>query len=178
MPSIEISETAFEYLRKHAVPLSDTSVTVLDRLLTEHERLTRVSSANSRELEMRFSGKNLPSVKFTSIQSAKINSLPVKKRSWNHILEDVISASVSQGATGAEVRHILQANTKDGEHAENGYRFVPSAGFSFQGLEANRVCKNLALLSERYDVKIDIEVRWEEDERAAFPMQTAQIVMP
>jgi hypothetical protein len=178
MPNIEVSETAMAYLKKLAEPLVDTTVTVLDRVLAEHSILLVSPDLKASALEMRFAGNDLPSVKFTTILSAKVAQKPTSHNSWNHILEDLISACVKQGASVAEVKSLLQANTLEGQHSENGYRFVPSAGFSFQGLEANRVCRNLAKLSEYYGVALDIEIRWQNDEKAAFPQQTARIVLP
>ena len=178
MPKIEVSDAALAYLKKHAEPLVDSTVSVLDRLLAEHATLASSPGDPSSSLEMRFSGKDLPSVKFTTILFAKIGGKPVSQKSWNHILEDLIAACVVSGADAGEVQSLLQANTLDGNHSENGYRFVPAAGFSFQGIEANRVCRNLATLAERYNVSLDIEVRWQDEEKAAFPKQLARIVLP
>jgi hypothetical protein len=177
MPTIDVSDFALAYLKQHAEPLVDTTVSVLDRVLSEHANLAaarRVAPA----LEMRFSGGDLPSVKFTTILAAKVAGKVASQKYWNNILEDVIAACVAGGAEADAVEALLQANTMPGNHSDNGYRHVPAAGFSFQGMEANRVCKNLASLAKRYNVSIDIEVRWQDEDKAAFPNQTARIVLP
>lgn len=178
MPTIEVSDKAMEYLKRHAEPLVDTSISVLDRILTEHAELKGSLPSNDNILEMRFAGGNLPSVKFTTITSAKVAGKNVTQRSWNHILEDLITACMNADADAGDVRSLLQANTADGPQSDNGYRYVPSAGFSFQGLEANRVCRNLAILSERFGIALEIDVRWQDEEKAAFPKQSARIVLP
>ena len=177
MPVIDVSEYALSYLKQHAEPLVDTTVSVLDRILSEHANLVATQEATP-SLEMRFSGKDLPSVKFTTIVAAKVAGKLASQKYWNNILEDLIAACVVAGAEPSELEALIRANTMPGNHSENGYRHVPAAGFSFQGLEANRVCKNLAILSERYKVSIDIEVRWQDEDKAAFPNQTARIVLP
>lgn len=177
MPNIEVSDSALSYLKQRAEPLVDTTVTVLDRLLDEHAAFVASQNAAT-SLEMRFSGQELPSVKFTTIVAAKVAGKPATQKYWNNILEDVIAACVIGGGNASEVQAILQANTLPGNHGDNGYRFVPAAGFSFQGLEANRVCRNIASLAERYKVRVDIEIRWQEEEKAAFPNQTARIILP
>lgn len=177
MPNIDVSDYALGYLKQRAEPLVDTTVSVLDRILTEHASLVAAQQAVP-SLEMRFSGKDLPSVKFTTVLAAKIAGKPASQKYWNNILEDLITACVAGGAEPGDVKSLLQANTMPGNQSENGYRYVPAAGFSFQGLEANRVCKNLAALSARYKVSIDIELRWQDEEKAAFPNQTARIVLP
>ena len=178
MPQIEISEAALAYLKKHAEPLTDTTISVLDRILREHADLSSKAIEEVTQLEMRFRGDNLPSVKFTTILSAKIAGKPASQKYWNNILEDLIAACIGRGASAADIRAVLQANVLDGNQNENGYRFVPAAGFSFQGLEANRVCKNLAMLCERFGVSVDIDIRWQDDDKAAFPNQSARIVLP
>lgn len=178
MPNIEVSDSALAYLKQYAEPLVDTTVSVLDRILAEHAKLKGHAPSGAPAIEMRFSGTNLPSVKFTTILSAKVARKPVAHKSWNHILEDVITACVQTGADVAEVRSLMHANTMDGQQSDNGYRYVSAAGFSFQGLEANRVCKNLTILSERFSIALEIEVRWQDEEKAAFPQQTARIVLP
>lgn len=178
MPSIEVSDAAMTYLKQHAEPLVDTTVSVLDRIIAEHAKLKAQSPSGASTLEMRFSGANLPSVKFTNILAAKVAGKPVAQKSWNHILEELIAACVQAGAEATEIRALLHANTMNGQQSDNGYRFVPAAGFSFQGIEANRVCKNLMILSERFGIALEIEVRWQDDEKAAFPQQTARIVLP
>ncbi|MBE0554008.1 MAG: hypothetical protein IH625_09995 [Rhodobacteraceae bacterium] len=177
MPTINVSDFALNYLKHHAEPLVDTTVSVLDRILSEHESL-KASKQSATTLEMRFGGKELPSVKFTTILSAKVAGKPASQRYWNNILEDMIAACVARGAEPSDVQSLLQANVMQGNHAENGYRYVPTAGFSFQGLEANRICRNLAALAERYQVPLDIELRWQDDDKAAFPNQTARIILP
>jgi hypothetical protein len=178
MPKIDISESAFLYLKSLAEPLTDTTVTVLDRIIAEHLCGATSNQGVSKGIEMRFGIDDLPSVKFTSIISAKVADKPVSQKYWNNILEHLISSCVATGAEAEQVRASLQANTTDGNQYENGYRFVPSAGFSFQGLEANRVCRNIAILAGRYGVSVDIAVRWQDNEKAAFPNREARLVMP
>lgn len=177
MPTIEVSDFALNYLKQYAEPLVDTTVSVLDRILSEHEILV-ASKKSATSLEMRFEGKELPSVKFTTVISAKVAGKPASQKYWNNILEDLIAACVAAGAEPSDVKALLQANIMQGNHSENGYRYVPAAGFSFQGLEANRVCRNLVTLAVTYKVSVDIEVRWQDEEKAAFPNQTARIVLP
>ena len=70
------------------------------------------------------------------------------------------------------------ANVSPGRHITNGFRYVPSAGFSFQGLEANRACKNVMALAEKFGVKVEVDVKWQENEDAAFPNQSTKLVFP
>mmetsp|Transcript_22399 Transcript_22399/g.35991 ORF Transcript_22399/g.35991 Transcript_22399/m.35991 type:complete len:179 (-) Transcript_22399:2783-3319(-) len=178
MPMIEVSDAALEYLKSKAEPLVDTTTSVLDRILTEHKSFSAGADQAEAALEMRFKGSNLPSVKFTKLLSATIAGRPIPQKSWNHVLEAAIEAAIQNGASAKAIQATLQANVKPGRHDENGYRYVPCAGFSFQGLEANRVCKNLASLAESFKISLDIFFEWLDDPKAAYPKQQATIVLP
>lgn len=181
MPQIEVSETAFEYLKSIAIPLTDTTVTVVDKLIERVRSLESVTGPQPdrapKKLHLQFAGEEVPSVKFGVVMAAKVDGKPVKKY-WNSVLEALIARCVQAGHSTEEVRLTLNANTLDGAVEEGGYRYVQEAGFSFQGLEANRVCKNIALLCERYDIPVEIEIRWQDVEEAAFPNQSARLVFP
>lgn len=181
MPQIEVSDTAFEYLKSVAVPLSDTTVTVVDKLI---ERIKALESMQSqapekamKKLHLQFAGADVPSVKFGVVIAAKVDGKPVKKY-WNSVLEALIASCVQMGHSADEVRMTLSANTLDGAVEDGGYRYVKDAGFSFQGLEANRVCKNIGLLCERYEVPVEVEIKWQDVEEAAFPNQSARLIFP
>ena len=178
MPTIEISQFAFEYLKSVAVPLVDTTVSVFDRIVQEHGG--QLNSAKKPEIgmEMHFGPANLPSVKFTTISAATVSGKPVGQKYWNNILEDMISACSALGAKSSDLKDALAANLMDGDHNENGYRYVQAAGFSFQGLEANRACKNIVSLAVKFKVPVEIMVHWPDNESVKYPNTTARLIFP
>ena len=179
MPSIEVSQSAFDYLKSIAVPLVDTTISVFDRVISEHRmhRPTAVGAVGG--MEVQFGPKDLPSVKFTSIEAATIDGHSASKTNWNTILEDTIAACVAKGVSSSDVKQSLFAQVIDGnQQSRNGFRFIRTAGFSFQGLEAERACKNIVLLAVKFDISVEITVRWQENEEAQFPGQRARLSFP
>jgi hypothetical protein len=176
MPSIEISDSAFNYLKERAEPLTDTTVTVFDKIVSEHKNLCGMPKHDEVSAANVYGYADCPSVKFTSVLSAKIASKPASQNYWNNILEDVIAACVKNGADAVKVRASMNAKVKMGAHVENGYRYVPAAGFSFQGLEAVRACRNILTLAEKFAVALDIRFRWQDNEAAAFPNKTGRLI--
>lgn len=177
MPSIEISDAAMAFLQARAIPLIDDTVSVVDRLIEEHQALEKSTQAPMAK-ELSFNVSSTPSVKFTSVLSAIVDGKKASQNKWNSILEVVITACSEKGAQPDEITGVMAANIHSGEHHENGYRYVPVVGFSFQGLEANRAFKNISALVQAFEIPLRISIRWQEKERAAYPNTQAEIIYP
>ena len=178
MPMIEISDDAMSYMGTLAKPFEDTTVSVFDRIVAEHRELKGDRRVADKEPEMRFGSEDFPSVQFTTVTSGKVAGKPVSQKYWNNILSDMIAACVRSAGSSRKVQNRLIGNTVAGRKSDNGYRYVPEADFSFQGMEAKRACKNIALLAEAFDVSVDISFRWQDNEKAQFPNRIARIVLP
>lgn len=177
MPNIEISDDAMAFLQSRAVPLQDTTVTVVDKIIRRLKELEEVSN-NSACKTLSFKMDAMPSVKFTSILGASVDGQKAPQSYWNNILEDVIKACINHGHSATDIKAHMAANIHMGKYQENGYRYVPAADFSFQGMEANRVFKNIAALAAAFDIPVKINIRWQDNEQAAYPNALAEIVYP
>jgi hypothetical protein len=183
MKTIEISDEAFNYLQVRAIPLQDTTVSVLDRLVEEHksfgnQEIKSAVESNGARLDMSFGVANLPNVSFTTIDAATISGQSVKKCYWNDILADMILAAIKVGASKDKVKAILSAQIREGQHSDNGYRHVAGADFSFQGVDAERACKNIAALSKAFGIAVSIKLRWQSSPKAQFAGQVGHLVLP
>jgi len=183
MKTIDISDDAFDFLQGMAVPLEDSTVSVLDRLIAEHRNLTLRPGQNSTSpevarLDMSFNIGNLPNVSFTTLISAKLKGQPTAKLYWNDILEEMIGLACKSGASPNQLKASLSLQIREGHHDDNGYRHVPEAGLSFQGVDAVRACKNIATLSKEFDIPVLIELRWQQNPKAQFAGQTGRLVFP
>ncbi|QBY00837.1 hypothetical protein E2K80_08950 [Rhodophyticola sp. CCM32] len=183
MKSVKISNEAYTYLQSLAVPFEDTTSTVLDKILDEHKEAYKPQLVSNLQLQsptgvtMKFGVNDLPNVSFTDIISGSIIDQPVKKRYWNDVLEEIIVLAVSKSSK-LDVEAALTLNTVDGEKSLNGYRFVPSAGFSFQGVDAVRACKNISSLSKAFSIPVTLELKWQEKPKAQFAGKTAILELP
>jgi hypothetical protein len=177
LPNIEVSQTAFDYLQSLAVPLVDTTITTIDRIVNEHKKFASLSGpANS--AGMIFGVTNLPSVRFTSVVSATIAGKPASKNFWNNMLEDMISACVTKGCLVQDIKAVLNVNMQDGQSKNDSFRYVPAAKFSFQGTDAVRACRNIIALATKFEVATNIEVQWQDNPEAELPNQIARLVFP
>ena len=177
MPEITISDAALAFLKSRAVPLEDTTTTVMDKLIADFRKLADASGGKNGK-GLHFDLHSVPSVKFTSINSASIAGQPASQNYWNNILEDVIAACAGKGIKRKEIIDSMSAKCQLGKHIEGGFRYVEAADLSFQGLEANRAYKNIVLLAEKFEISIDIALYWQDNQDAALPNMSATIVYP
>ncbi|MDU8930000.1 hypothetical protein RXV86_21655 [Alisedimentitalea sp. MJ-SS2] len=182
MKTIEISRTAYSYLKELAVPFEDTPAIVLDRIIAEHSALKSEHPSKSQthseaSLKLNFGLEDTPNVSFTTISLAHINGRATKAHYWNDILEEllVIASSV---AKMEELDKMLNLQFVHGSRVENGYRPVESAGFSFQGVDANRACKSIAILSKTFDIPVTLDISWQHNSKAQYPGQSGTINLP
>ena len=183
MPNIEISEKSFEYLKSIAEPLVDTTLSVFDRIIKDHRAITALPVSEKAEPVLAIGVGNMPSVKFASVSNSKVAGNNVTKHGWNYTLVELISASILKGISQNDVRRALEANIIVGEPNEDevkkGYKYSPNnADFVFQGLDAERACKNIILLSTQFDIPIEIGFRWGPQARSGFANKAAKLTLP
>ena len=182
MPKIEISQNAFDYLKQKAEPLVDSSVTVLDRIIEEHKASHTPNSNLGTSMDLQFGIADMPSVKYTQITSASVGNEAIIKKQWNHILSTLISKCIDAGNNTNIVISTLEANTINGapnhDESKKGYRFVEKANSSFQGLEANRALKNIALLCQKFQIPVEISIFWPDNGATIHPNKNAKIKFP
>src|SRR5208282_6675972 len=95
MPSIQIPDSLFERLQKLAVPLVDTPVTVLERLITVYEvHMTPVSQVAARpepaekpnpKSQQELEPSTVPSLRHTRVIAAEFAGR--KADAWNNLMQ-------------------------------------------------------------------------------------------
>lgn len=177
MPSVEISEKAFAFLKENAEPLVDTVATTLDRLLEELAAFRGSKSNKSSDAVggMKFGLKDYPNVTHTKFLSASVNGTPLAKKDWNHLLAATMDAAAESGKTKAEVLSCAPVNIVESTAYQYSYYAVKGLGLSFQGVDAKRACAFIAALASLAGIKISARVQWYAKEGAAFPGEQADI---
>jgi len=182
MVKIEISDSALDYLKSLAKPLEDTTVTVFDRIVREHQAKQASEIPGKANTTLSFGIADMPDVTFTTISKATINNSPLIKKDWNTVLAKLIEICVKEEGNLNNLISLLDANIipsePDEDSKKKGFRYVPKAKLSFQGLDAIRACRNIMILSQNYSVPVDLTIKWSSSEKADFPGKTAIITLP
>jgi len=178
VPTIEISVNAFNYLKELAEPFIDTPATVLDRIIGEHGRTRGKGAALGAPAIApadRYTSADVPEMRFTKIETVEVEGLIADITKWNDLVEHIVMTCLQKGFDSEEVRRKLDANTMKGAEKSAGFRFIEQAGFSFQGLDAQRACEAALRLAKAFGIALKIRFRWRDTAKAHRPGAAALI---
>ena len=178
MPDITIEQSTFERLQQHARPLVDTPDSVIVRAL---DALDQSARSQERSVGVMEYGPDapLPDVKHTRILAASINGRSVMARAnWNNVLRLMLIRAKEHYGHFEELRRRCAVNIvphmKDGD----GYRHLPQAGISYQGVNANAAANAMVALAKDIGATLDVDFKWRDKEQAAHPGERGRIHVP
>ena len=185
MPTtVVLPDALTKKMQSVAIPLQDTYVTVIDRAvdaLIEKMKSgtpsTPPSATQSTGGTVPYPADAPPSLTFTKPIMANLDGDPVSKQElyWNLLLFKAIGLAASK-LKGPQLRQALMVNCRDGKDESSGFRYIPEAGLSVQGADANTAWKATIHLIKAARMNIDVTFRWDTKEGAAHPGQVGRMV--
>jgi len=183
-PSVEISPITFKRLQAHAVPLVDDIESVMNRVLDYYEARSGIPSPVS-EPKRRDNSRDFPPSAPPDLTHTKISEVEFCDRllehsqlNWNSLLVAVIEEAKSMVKSSSEFKRLVIVNYVDREKSDEGYRFLPRAGISVQGQDANKSWKAVYHIVKQLGLQINVTFTWRQKEGAAFPGVTGRFSMP
>jgi hypothetical protein len=187
MPAIEIPDSLFARLQKLAVPLVDTPVTVIERLLCSYEAQTGQAVATGEPPESRegrkpqphseFEPRTVPSLRHTRILAAEFAGR--KADGWNNLVPVAHIEAVRRLGSAEAVRRISTAKMILGrassDRAKAGYRYVAEINACIQNVDAEHSWSNTFRLAKALKVSVEVEFEWLQKSDAAHPGKTARL---
>lgn len=183
-PSVELSSSTFGRLQKHAIPLVDTIDSVISRMIDAYEQEEDASNGP-------LQGENLtkarlfnpdapPDLTHTKILAVTFCGRPLGhgQDNWNGVLNAAASEAKARATSSDELRKLIIVNYVDGSKQDEGYRFLPDAGISLQGQNANDAWRAASHIAQRLGCELSVRFVWREKEGAAFPGVTGQFSLP
>jgi hypothetical protein len=171
---IEIETADFDRLKALAEPFVDTPATVVRRLLDSYSAGAKLEP---KPVLYRKKFSEVPPLTFSKLLDGRIGSQSPDKFTWDAMLVLALTTGKRQLNDFESLRRVSGANLVDGRKEDDGYKYLPSQSFSYQGVSAedamrivNRICKSLGLAWE-------IEFEWRDKEGAFLPGQRAKITM-
>jgi len=176
-PVIRIPDSLFARLQKHAKPLVDTPVTVIERAvdaLDELERRPRTRAAGRRERDndelpaaKSYNPNRPPDLTHAKLLNAEFNGKPATN--WNDLVEVAHRHASGRFKTYDALRAATKSNIVRGERTDSGFRFVPDLDVSIQGIDADIAWRNALHLAQQLNVSIRVEFEWRNKPGAAKP---------
>ncbi len=188
MLSIEIPDSLFARLQKLAVPLVDTPVTVIERLLSGYESQAAQAGASGVKPEQQegrrpqpgseFEPGTVPGLRHTRIIAAEFAGR--KADGWNNLVHVVYIEAVRRLGSVEAVRRISTAKMMLGrassERAKAGYGYVAEISACIQNVDAVHAWSNAFCLAKALRVPVEVEFEWLQKSEAAHPRKTARLV--
>ena len=178
MPQISISQALYEKIKGLAEPFVDTPESVVERCVDFYASSDGAAKAGAGATTgggaptLSFSGDNPPDLTFTRILSVKLDGVALNKSSlyWNTLMYDVVARAANKLKSTEKLKQLILVNYVDGEgNAKLGYRFVPVAGLSVQGQDANAAWKTIFHIVKALGFTIDVVFMWENKDKALHP---------
>lgn len=178
-PTITLSDETFSKLQKLAKPFVDTPESViLDLADAELKRRSGSGGGNGRYRGRDDQIRHLDpdahdNLTHTRLLSATVDGHPIHRPKWNGVL-DYLHVLARQRFENFElVRRATGANVREGRYEESGYRYIPEADLSIQGVDANDGWDHSLRLARALEIPLEVRFEWREKEGAAHPGETA-----
>lgn len=182
MRTIPIEDATFSRLQNHGEPFVDTIDMVINRALDalDANREGKTSSSQAGTVvvgstkhwqgQEEFDPSATPNLAFTTVRSAAVDGrvLPNSESYWNSILIEVVRLAAKKLETRA-IMDLLLANHIDGQKEDGGYKFIPEAGLSIQGQDANGAWKATYYLASAIGASVEVSFVWQNTPKAARP---------
>ena len=177
MPEVTISRKAYDYLAEQAKPFVDTPGSVLDRILFNgSENECSITSSEQDGGDLMFSDGRWPSLTFASVVEATIDGSRTHADDWNGILEEMLSESLSNHEESIVLDNV-RMQIEEGANGAKGFRPIKGTDFSFQGLSAERAWQNIRILSDLFEIPVEIVVHWKTHPRAHYPGRRGRLIL-
>jgi hypothetical protein len=170
---IEIPDSLFQRLQKHAVPLEDTTASVIERLV-DHLEAKPNGLVKGKQSEVGFPDHVIkkfnpirPPDLFHTRSRGTLDSSTFSN--WNDLVRVAHIAAFAKAKTFEVLKTVTQAQIRKGSHSDSGYHFLPEIGISIQGVDANHAWMYSLRLAQYLKVPLQALVEWRNNEKAAHP---------
>ena len=171
--TLEIPDRLYKRMQKHAEPLVDTPLSVIERWADHFERTTNGSMPPkvAEQPAIQYGAKKLdpfhpPDLFHTRVRGS-FGATPFSN--WNDLVRIAHIAAFKKAGSFDKLRHITHAQIARGERSDSGYKFVDEIGVSIQGVDANHAWDHALRLAKYLREPIEALVEWRHNPKAAHP---------
>jgi hypothetical protein len=112
-------------------------------------------------------------LKHTRLISATVDGQPLHRPKWNGVMNHVHILGRKRLSSFDALERASGANIRAGKYEEDGYKYLPEADLSIQGVDANLAWSHALRLARALRIPIEVTLEWRDKDGAARPGQTA-----
>ncbi len=177
MKMIEIDQADFMRLQKIAVPLVDTPATAFSRVLDYYEEGNRAPSvaaaSNVEDSIMTFGIEDIPPMTHTKLLNGRFNDRIPEKINWDGLVRLALVSTIDSSGSSKDLHRLSGANVVYGGKNTEGYKYVPSHDFSYQGVSAVGAVEIVVRCAKALGCSGHIEFEWRNKPNAHHPGKRA-----
>ncbi|MBA3896380.1 MAG: hypothetical protein H0X36_04430 [Sphingomonadaceae bacterium] len=171
--NVEMPDDLFARLQRHAVPLVDTSITVITRALDALEAANEepVDEDEGQGSVRTFNPAAPPNIAHTTVRSARVagEKLARSECYWNQILFATIVAAAKKGVSTVDIFELAKSNYVAGKKEGGGWYHLDPAGISIQGTSAPYAWRQTYSLASSLGIEVQVNFAWQDTEKAVHP---------
>ena len=180
MPSIELTRETFAQLESLARPFVDTPETVIKRLIAGRSDVRAVSDSGESDTSgaaIEFSPENIPPLKHAKYLSGSFDGALPDKQNWNSLLRLALIKIMASCSDVDDLRRISGTNVCGGRKQDDGYTYVQSHTFSYQGLNAANVANTVIRCAKYLGCSARFEFEWLNKDGAHKPGKRGRVLI-
>lgn len=166
---ITIPDSLFKILQKHAIPLVDTPVSVIERWARHFER---TSDGSSRDPKIPIANPDLdqpdpdapPDLLHTRVRGT---FGAIAFPNWNGLLRIAHVEAFKKAKSFEALRTATHAPIYNGNRSDCGFHYLPEVGISLQTADANHAWRYALRLARFIGTPLRASVDWRNKEKAA-----------
>jgi hypothetical protein len=175
MPTVILSEACDAKLKALVTdPFEQTRETLIEALIDEAVKRKGNSPNGSAHAPniLRQDADSHESLDHTRVVSATVEGRELHRPKWNGLMTHLhVLGSKRLGSFGA-LKRVSRANLRHGKYENDGYKYLPDADLSIQGVSANVAWDHSLAVARALNVSIKVTFAWRDKQGAAHPGKT------
>ena len=175
MPTVMLSDASLAEAKTIAEPLVDTLESLIARLI--HEEAARRGTSrngNARPVATGDEGLRLNPISHenlahTRVLSATIDGREIYRPKWNGLMDDVHVLALKRLGSFDALTRASGARLRQGRFEEEGFKYLPDADVSIQGVDANLAWDNALRVARAIGIPIKVIFEWRQKDGAVHP---------
>ena len=181
-PSITLSDETFAKLQALAQPFIDSPESVISALADSELKRRASSDVENGKREaaeyqiLRLNPDSPENLTHTRLLSATVDGQPIHRPKWNGVLDHLHVIARKRMDSFDMVRKASGANIREGRYEESGFRYIPEADLSLQGVDSNDAWRHALGLARALEIPIEVKLEWRSKKGAVRPGEKAVIM--